>query len=139
MYKYSRREELSHYHRSSSTSIRSSRLVDFIQVKYINLFVCNRNRGYPTISSSRNISGPDRSHPRMRHSYMNSRSRPYDIPYERQRIPPPILSSINYGGMRGETIDLYSRNDFYHQRAPPISAVDHYRRGPSIRYVFIRA
>lgn len=83
--------------------------------------------------------GPDRSYPSMRSSYMNSRSRPYDSPYERQRMAPPPM---NYGdpySMRGGPVDPYSREDYYHQRGPPISMADHYGRGPPMRYVVIRA
>ncbi|CAF0876025.1 unnamed protein product [Rotaria sordida] len=105
-------------HQSNSTSMRSS-----------------RNRGYPMMSSNRS-GGPDRSYPRMRNSYMNARSRPYDSPYERQRIPPPPPPPMNYPdpyGMRGGPVDPYGRDDFYHQRAPPITITDHYGRGPPMR------
>lgn len=86
--------------------------------------------------------GPDRSYPSMRNSYMNARSRPYDSPYERQRMPPPPPPPMNYGdpygGMRGGPVDPYSRDSFYHQRAPPMPMPDHYGRGPPMRYVDIR-
>lgn len=92
------------------------------------------------MSSSRS-GGPDRSYPRMRSGYMDSRSRPYDSPYDRQRIPPPP-PPMNYPepyGMRGGPVDPYSRDDFYHQRAPPMPSTDHYGRGPPMRYVVIYA
>ncbi len=103
------------------------------------------------MSSSRNGGysgggGPDRSYPSMRSSYIDARSRPYDSPYERQRMPPPPM---NYpdpysraGGdpysMRSGGVDPYGRDDFYHQRAPPMPIADHYGRGPPMRYVAIR-
>ncbi|CAF0819184.1 unnamed protein product [Rotaria sordida] len=108
-------------HQSNSMSMRSS-----------------RNRGYPMMSSNRS-GGPDRSYPRMRNSYMNARSRPYDSPYERQRIPPPLPPPMNYPdpyGMRGGPVDPYGRDDFYHQRAPPITITDHYGRGPPMRSTY---
>jgi hypothetical protein len=114
----------------------------------VNIFFFIRNRDYPTMSSSRNGDysrggggggGPDRSYPSMRNSYMNARSRPYDSPYERQRMPPP--PPMSYGdpySMRGGPVDPYGRDDFYHQRAPPMPMPDHYGRGPPMRYVVIR-
>jgi RNA-binding protein 4 len=111
----------------------------------------SRNRDYPMMSSGRTGDyssrgggggGPDRSYPSMRSSYMNARSRPYDSPYERQRMPPPPPPPMNYAdpySMRGGPIDPYSREDFYHQRAPPLPMADHYGRGPPMRYVVIRA
>ncbi len=91
---------------------------------------------------SRGGGGPDRSYPNMRNSYMNARSRPYDSPYERQRMPPPPPPPpMNYGdpySMRGGPVDPYGRDDFY-QRAPPMPMPDHYGRGPPMRYVDIRA
>ncbi|CAF2370863.1 unnamed protein product [Rotaria sp. Silwood2] len=107
-------------HQSSSMPMRSS-----------------RNRGYPMMSSSRS-GGPDRSYPRMRNSYMDTRSRPYDSPYERQRIPPPP-PPMNYAdpySMRGGPVDPYGRDDFYHQRAPPMPITDHYGRGPPMRSTY---
>jgi hypothetical protein len=119
-------------------------------MKYMNIFLYFRNRDYPMMSSSRSGDyssgggggggGPDRSYPSMRSSYMNARSRPYNSPYERQRMPPP--PPMNYAdpySMRGAPIDPYSRDDFYHQRAPPMPMADHYGRGPPMRYVVIRA
>lgn len=94
--------------------------------------------------------GPDRSYPSMRSSYMDARSRPYDSPYERQRLPPPhhpppmsYADPYSRGGgdpysMRSAGVDPYGREDFYHQRAPPMSMGDHYGRGPPMRYVAIR-
>ncbi|CAF0963955.1 unnamed protein product [Adineta steineri] len=130
----SRRGESPRYD-SGSMSIRSS-----------------RNRDYPMMSSSRNGSyssggggggggGPDRSYPSMRNSYMDARSRPYDSPYERQRIPPPPMSYHDpysrAGGdpysMRSGGVDPYGRDDFYHQRPPPMPIADHYGRGPPMR------
>ncbi len=106
------------------------------------------------MSSSRNGSysgggGPDRSYPSMRNSYMDARSRPYDSPYERQRMapphhPPPMSYPDPYsrtGGdpysMRSGGVDPYGRDDYYHQRAPPMP-IDRYGRGPPMRYVVIR-
>lgn len=108
------------------------------------------------MSSSRNGGsgsgggGPDRSYPSMRSSYVDSRSRPYDAPYDRHRPPPP---SMNYpdpysrsggsgGGadpysMRGGG-DPYARDDYYHQRGAPMPMADHYGRGPPMRYVALR-
>jgi len=103
----------------------------------------SRNRDYPMMSSSRSGDyssggggGPDRSYPSMRNSYMNARSRPYDSPYERQRMPPP--PPMNYGdpyGMRGGPVDPYSRDEFY-QRGPPMPIPDHYGRGPPMRSTY---
>ena len=101
------------------------------------------------MSSSRNGGysggGPDRSYPSIRSGYMDSRSRPYDSPYERQRMPPPPMSypdpysrsggdpySIRSGG-----VDPYAREDYYHRGPPP--PMDHYGRGPPMRYVVLRA
>jgi len=119
----SRRGDSSRHH-PSSTSMRSS-----------------RNRDYPMMSSSRSGDyssggggGPDRSYPSMRNSYMNARSRPYDSPYERQRMPPPP-PAMNYGdpySMRGGPVDPYGRDDFY-PRPPPMPIPDHYGRGPPMR------
>jgi len=109
----------------------------------------SRNRDYPMMSSSRNGGysgggGPDRSYPSMRNSYMDARSRPYDSPYERQRMPPPHHPPpMNYpdpysrtGGdpysMRSGGVDPYGRDDYYHQRPPPMP-IDHYGRGPPMR------
>ena len=112
------------------------------------LLFYSSHRDYPVMSSSRSSDysssgggggGPDRSYPSMRSSYMSARSRPYDSPYERQRMPPPPM---NYGdpySMRGGPVDPYSREDFYHQRGPPMPMADHYGRGPPMRYVVIRA
>jgi len=71
---------------------------------------------------------------------MSSRSRPYDSPYERQRMPPPP-PPMGYGDpyIRGGHVDPYSRDDYYHQRAPPMPMSDHYGRGPPMRYVVSRA
>jgi len=114
-------------------------------MKYIVICLYVRNRDYPTMSSSRNGGysgggggGPDRSYPSMRNSYMDARSRPYDSPYERQRMPPP-MNYVDPYGMRGGPVDMYARDDFYHQRAPPMPIADHYGRGPPMRYVVIRA
>ncbi|CAF2173148.1 unnamed protein product [Rotaria magnacalcarata] len=107
-------------HQSSSMPMRSS-----------------RNRDYPMVSSSRS-GGPDRSYPRMRNSYMDSRSRPYDSPYERQRIPPPP-PPMSYGdpySMRGGPVDPYGRDEFYSQRAAPMPMTDHYGRGPPMRSTY---
>lgn len=92
------------------------------------------------MSSSRS-GGPDRSYPRMRNSYMESRSRPYDSPYDRQRLPPPP-PPMSYGdpySMRGGPVDPYGRDDYYHQRAAPMPISGQYGRGPPMRYVAIRA
>lgn len=102
-----------------------------------------RNRDHPMMSSSRNGGysggggGPDRSYPSMRNSYMDARSRPYDSPYERQRMPPPMNYADPYS-MRGGPGDPYGRDEFYHQRGPPMPMADHYGRGPPMRYVVIR-
>ncbi|CAF1143677.1 unnamed protein product [Adineta ricciae] len=108
----------------------------------------SRNRDYPSMSSSRNGGysgggGPDRSYPSMRNSYMDARSRPYDSPYDRQRMPPP---PINYPdlysrsgdpySMRSSSGDPYGREGYYHQRAPPIPMPDHYGRGPPMRSAY---
>ncbi|CAF1211305.1 unnamed protein product [Rotaria magnacalcarata] len=129
----SRREESSRYE-SGSMSMRSA-----------------RSRDMPMMSSSRNGSysgggGPDRSYPSMRNSYMDARSRPYDSPYERQRIPQHI-APMSYpdpysrpGGdpysMRSGGVDPYGREDFYHHRGPPMSIADHYGRGPPMRSAY---
>ncbi|CAF1133084.1 unnamed protein product [Adineta ricciae] len=119
----SRREDSPRRH-SSSTSSRSSR------------------REYPTTSSSRSGGyssggggGPDRSYPSMRSSYMDARSRPYDSPFERQRMPPPP-PPMSYGdpySMRNGPVDMYGRDDPYQHRGAPMSMSDHYGRGPSMR------
>ena len=105
-----------------------------------------RHRDYPGVSSSRNGGyssgggGPDRSYPSMRSSYMDSRSRPYDSPYERQRMPPPSMSYPDPYRMRsggGGGVDPYARDDYYRQRGPPLP-MDHYGRGPPMRYVDLR-
>ncbi|CAF1170324.1 unnamed protein product [Adineta steineri] len=122
---YSRRGD-SPRRQSSSMSMRSSR------------------REYPMMSSSRSGGysggggggggGPDRSYPSMRSSYMDARSRPYDSPYERQRMPPPPpMSYTDPYSMRGGPIDMYGRDDFYQQRGPPMPMADHYGRGPPMR------
>jgi hypothetical protein len=82
--------------------------------------------------------GPDRSYPSMRNSYMDARSRPYDLPYDRQRMAPPPSMNYDPYSMRGGPADPYGRDDFYHQRAPPMPMADHYGRGPPMRYVVIR-
>jgi hypothetical protein len=85
----------------------------------------------------------------MRNSYMDARSRPYDSPYERQRPPAHHQPPMNYadpysrgGGdpysMRSGGVDPYVRDDYYHQRAPPMPIPEHYGRGPPMRYVAIR-
>ncbi|CAF3679758.1 unnamed protein product [Rotaria sordida] len=108
----------------------------------------SRNRDMPLMSSGRNGNysgggGPDRSYPSMRNSYMDARSRPYDSPYERQRIP-PHLPPMNYPdpysrpgsdpySMRSGGVDPYGRDDFYPHRGPPMPMADHYGRGPPMR------
>lgn len=88
-------------------------------------------------SSSRNgggSGGPDRSYPSMRSGYVDSRSRPYDSPYDRHRLPPPPMNySDSYS--RSGAADPYSRDDYYHHRGPSSSMSDHYGRGPPMRYV----
>ena len=84
----------------------------------------------------------------MRSSYMDARSRPYDSPYERQRLPPSHHpSAMSYPdpysrgdpySMRGGAVDPYARDDYYHPRGPPMPMADHYGRGPPMRYVAIR-
>lgn len=109
----SRREE-SPRRESSSTSMRSS-----------------RHRDHPISSSSRNGGGPDRSYPSVRSSYMDSRSRPYDSPYDRHRMPPPMGYPDSYS-MRSNG-DPYARDDYYHHHRGPPVPMDHYGRGPPMR------
>lgn len=103
-------------------------------------FIFFRHRDYPMMSSSRNGGyssggGPDRSYPSMRSSYMDSRSRPYDSPYERQRMPPPPMNYPDPYSRSGG--DPYARDDYYH-RGPPLPMDHHYGRGPPMRYVDLR-
>ena len=137
-------------------SMRSSRYVNSLsnRIQWKILFWHRfRTRDYPMMSSSRNGSyssggggGPDRSYPSIRNGYMDARSRPYDSPYERQRMPPPppMTYSDPYSRSAGDPysirsggVDPYARDDYYHQRAPPMPLPDHYSRGPPMRYVAI--
>ncbi|UJR15906.1 hypothetical protein I4U23_002827 [Adineta vaga] len=128
----SRRDDSPRRH-SNSTSMRSSR-------REYPMMSSSRNGGYSSGGGGGGGGGPDRSYPSMRNSYMDARSRPYDSPYERQRMPPPP-PAMSYGdlySMRGGPGDTYGRDNFYQQRGPPMSTADHYGRGPSMRYVVIR-
>ena len=97
----------------------------------------NRNENY-----SRNNGGgggPDRSYPSMRNSYMDNRSRPYDSPYERQRMAPN--SSTNHSdtySMRNSPRDSYNRDDYTRPRGSTMSMGDPYGRGAPTRYVVLR-
>ena len=115
----------------------------------IHSFSYLRNRDYPPMSSSRNGGyssgggggggGPDRSYPSLRNSYIDGRSRPYESPYERQRMLPPLpMAYADAYSMRAGPMDRYERESLYHQRLPQMSLADPYGRGPPMRYVVDR-
>lgn len=65
---------------------------------------------------------------------MDNRSRPYDSPYERQRMPPPPppMHSSDAYSMRNPPLEPY------HRRGSSMSSRDPYGRGAPTRYVLLR-